>query len=74
MKELIHRVSYFLHITDGQGQLDLTDLSFMLVVGKVIFATGIDYQSVCALVGVILAQMHSNQLAAKASSQPGSNQ
>jgi hypothetical protein len=70
MKQFIYKAAYWFHITDGQGQLDLTDLSFMLVVGKVMFAPGIDYQSVCALIGVILAQMHQNQLAAKSVNQP----
>lgn len=65
LKLLIMQISFFFHITDGSGQLDLTDLSFMLVVGKVMCAPGIDYQSVCALIGVILAQMHANQIASK---------
>lgn len=54
----LNRIGAFLHITDCNGNLDLVDLSFMLVVGKVILSPGIDYPAVCSLVPVILAKMH----------------
>jgi len=62
MKDFFLRTVYFFHITDGKGQLDLTDLSFMLVVGKIILTPGIDWTAVCALVPVILQQMHQKQV------------
>lgn len=62
MKDWLLRVVYFLHITDGKGQLDLTDLSFVLVIGKILLSPGIDWTAVCALVPVILQQMHQKQV------------
>lgn len=62
IKNVITQVSSFLHITDSSGQLDIVDLSFMLTVGKVILAPGIDYSALGALIAVILSKMHSDSL------------
>lgn len=62
MKAWLLKVVYFFHITDGKGQLDLTDLSFMLVIAKIMLSPGIDWTAVCALVPVILSQMHQRQV------------
>lgn len=58
MKERIKQISYFLHIYNGEGQLDLEDIAFMLIVGKLVLAPGIDFAAVCSLIPVIAAQMH----------------
>lgn len=58
----INRVALFLHITDSTGQLDLIDLSFIGVVGKILMAPTVDWQSATSLVGLILAKMHTNHL------------
>ena len=55
---MISKIAYFLHIYDGEGQLDLEDISFMLIVGKIMLSPGIDWAAVCALVPVIISQMH----------------
>lgn len=65
MKELIKKCSWFLHITDSAGQLDIVDLSFIAMVCKVLFAPGIDYSALGALIAVILSKMHSDQLESK---------
>lgn len=52
------KTMYFLHIYDGAGQLDLEDIAFMLIVGKLVLAPGIDFAAVCSLIPVIAAQMH----------------
>jgi len=64
MKDKFFKACYFLHITDGYGQLDITDLSFMLMVGKVMLAPGIDWAAICTLIPLIMQQMHSEHLAA----------
>jgi hypothetical protein len=54
----IKRIALLMHIIDNTGKLDLVDLSFIAMVLKVVLAPGIDFPSVTALVGVILAKMH----------------
>lgn len=65
MRERIEKLAYFLHIYDGQGQLDLEDIAFMLVVGKLVLAPGIDWAAVCAMIPVIAAQMHVRSIDSK---------
>ncbi len=62
MKLWLLKTFYFLHLTDGQGQLDITDLSFMAVVIKMIMAPNFDWQAVCALLPILAAQIHTNHL------------
>lgn len=61
----IQPIAYFFHITDGQGQLDIVDLSFMAVIVKLMFAPNFDWGSVCTMIPLIASQMHTNALAAK---------
>lgn len=64
MKDRLLRFFYFFHVTDGQGQLDIVDLSFMMMVGKVFLTKGIDWPSVVSLITVILSKMHKSNLRA----------
>ena len=65
---MIAKIAKFLHITDAAGQLDIVDLSFILTVGKVILAPGIDYGALGALIAVILSKMHADHIESKVSS------
>lgn len=65
IKDALKLVASFLHITDSNGQLDIVDLSFMLTVGKVILAPGIDYSALGALIAVLLGKMHSDFIESK---------
>lgn len=58
MKDKIKAVFFFLHIYDGEGQLDLEDIAFVAIMVKIMMSPGIDWSAVCALVPVILSQMH----------------
>ena len=62
MKLWFLKACYFLHITDGHGQLDLTDLSFAAIVIKMILAPNFDWGAVCAMIPVLASQMHSNHI------------
>lgn len=68
----ICKVSYWLHITDGSGQLDIVDLSFMGIVIKMLYADTFDWQAVCAMLPLIASQMHTNQIDSKNSLLPSS--
>jgi hypothetical protein len=59
---IISKITYFLHISDGQGQLDIVDLSFMAVIVKLMFAPNLDWQAVCTMIPLIASQMHTNHL------------
>jgi len=65
MKDRFFKTCYFLHITDGEGQLDIVDLSFIGVIIKLLFAPSLDWAAVCTMIPLIISQMHSNHLAAK---------
>lgn len=58
----LSKLAYFLHITDGQGQLDIVDLSFIGITVKLLLAPNMDWQAVCAMIPMLAAQMHSNHL------------
>jgi len=58
LKERIKQIFFFLHIYDGEGQLDLEDMAFIALIIKIMMSPGIDWAAVCALVPVILNQMH----------------
>lgn len=58
MKERIKQIFFFLHIYDGEGQLDLEDTAFVCLIVKIMMSPGIDWAAVCSLATVILAQMH----------------
>ena len=66
LSSYIAKIAFFLHITDGQGQLDIVDLSFIAVIIKLMFAPNFDWQAVCTMLPLIASQMHTNQLAAQA--------
>lgn len=61
----IEKVAFFAHISDGEGQLDIVDLSFIAIVVKMLLAPNFDWQAVCAMLPLIASQMHTNQLSAK---------
>ncbi len=67
MIQLIQKIAYFLHITDGQGQLDIVDLSFIALTVKIIIEPNMDWGAVCGLVPIIAQQMHINHLESKSS-------
>ena len=65
MKTWFLKTCFFLHITDGSGQLDLVDLSFIATVVKIMVSPNVDWPSVCSLVPVIMAKMHVTHLRSK---------
>lgn len=60
-----YKTCYFLHISDGQGQLDIVDLSFIAVIVKLMLAPNFDWQAVCTMIPLIASQMHTNHLQAQ---------
>lgn len=68
MKDKLIKLAYFLHIYDGEGQLDLEDLAFIAVMVKIILNPSIDWAAVCSLVPVILSQMHVRHIDSKKNS------
>jgi hypothetical protein len=65
MKTKLLKVFYFLHISDGKGQLDITDLAFMAIIVKLLFAPNFDWASVCSMIPIIASQMHQNHIDSK---------
>ena len=61
----ISDIAWFLHITDVEGRLDIVDLAFVGTMVKIIFAPGIDYPALGALIATIMAKMHADHLESK---------
>ncbi len=54
-----------MHVTDGCGQLDIVDLSFIALVIKMMIQHTFDWPAVCTLIPVIASQMHQQYLDSK---------
>lgn len=59
----LYKIGYFLCLVD-QGQLNLPDLAFIIIIGKVIFAPTVDWASLATLAIAVLNAMHSRQTVA----------
>jgi len=57
MKDLIQRLGIFLHFIDDDGRLNLSDIAFIIIMGKIIVAPVLDFPSVITLATVILNKM-----------------
>lgn len=63
MLDKLNKIGYFLCLVDG-GQLNLPDIAFMIILGKIIFATSVDWASLATLAIAVLNSMHSRQTVA----------
>jgi hypothetical protein len=66
MLDKVRKVCYFLRIIDEEPRLDLSDLAFMIILGKIIYAHEVDWPSMVTLAIAALNSMHNRQLDAKA--------
>jgi len=57
MKEWIKNAGSFLHILDDDGRLNLSDLAFIIIMGKIVASPVLDFPSVITLATVILNKM-----------------
>ena len=63
MRDTLYKIGYFLCLVD-QGQLNLPDIAFLIILGKIIFATTVDWASLATLAIAVLNSMHSRQTVA----------
>lgn len=63
MLDKLYKIGYFLCLVD-QGQLNLPDIAFLIILGKIIFATTVDWASLATLAIAVLNSMHSRQTVA----------
>lgn len=56
----MYKIGYFLCLVDD-GQLNIPDIAFMILLGKIIFATQVDWASLATLAIAVLNSMHSRQ-------------
>lgn len=63
MLDRLYKIGYFLCLVD-QGQLNLPDIAFLIILGKIIFATTVDWASLATLAIAVLNSMHSRQTVA----------
>jgi len=62
----LRKVCYFLRIVDEEPRLDLSDLAFMIILGKIIWSTQVDWPSMVTLAISALNMAHNRQLDASA--------
>lgn len=65
MLDKLYKIGYFCCLVDG-GQLNLPDIAFLIILGKIIFATTVDWPSLATLCIAVLNSMHSRQTVATA--------
>jgi hypothetical protein len=63
MVDKLNKILYFLCLVDS-GQLNLPDIAFMIILGKIIAATTVDWASLATLAIAVLNAMHSRQTVA----------
>jgi len=61
MVDIIRKIGYFLCIIDETPQLNLADVAFIIILGKIIVATTVDWASLATLAIAVLNQMHNRQ-------------
>lgn len=65
MLDKLNKLGYFLCLVQD-GQLNLPDISFMIILGKIIFASNMDWTALATLAIAVLNAMHSRQTVATA--------
>lgn len=63
MLDRLYKIGYFLCIVQD-GQLNLPDISFIIILGKIIFAPSVDWAALATLAIAVLNSMHSRQTVA----------
>lgn len=58
MKEQIKKAAVFLQLVDASERLDVTNLAFFIIMGKVVAATTLDWPAVITLATVLVNKMH----------------
>lgn len=58
MKELIKKISDFLHITDEDGRMNLTDVAFIVIMIKIMYSPTLDFPAVVTLATVCINKIH----------------
>jgi len=60
MLDKLRKIGYFLCIIQGD-QLNLPDCAFIIILGKVLFASNVDWTAMATLAIAVLNSMHSRQ-------------
>jgi len=60
MLDKLNKIAVFLCLVQD-GQLNIPDVAFMIILGKILFATQVDWVSLCAFGATVLNAMHSRQ-------------
>jgi hypothetical protein len=63
MLNRIKQVLYFLCLIDG-NQINIPDIAFLIILGKIILATNVDWPSLATLAIAVLNSCHSRQTVA----------
>lgn len=60
MLDKLYKIGYFLCLVD-EGQLNLPDIAFIVILCKVLFTPNVDWPSLVTLAIAVLNSMHSRQ-------------
>jgi len=61
VKDGLLKFGKFLHIIDDDNRLNLSDIAFMIIMGKIAFSQVLDFPSVVTLATVLINKMHKRQ-------------
>lgn len=62
LQEIAIKVGSFFHLIDLDNQIDLTNIAFMIIMGKIVVASQLDWPSVVTLATVILNKIHKRRV------------
>ena len=68
MLDKLRNICYFLRVIDEEPRLDLPDLAFMIILGKILFASSVDWTAMVTLALAAMNTMHNRQMKVKTQS------
>lgn len=64
MLDKLRKICYFLRLVDEEPRLDLPDLAFMVILGKILFAHNLDWMAITTLAIAAMNSAHNRQVLA----------
>lgn len=55
---MIQKIAYFLHLIDDDSRLNLEDIAFCVILGKIAFSSNVDWAALVTLAVCCLNMMH----------------
>ena len=61
MLDRLRKIGYFLCLLQGD-QINLPDLAFIIILGKILFSSNVDWSALCVFGATVLNSIHARQV------------